>query len=227
MAAHLEALTLVSGSPTRRPAPPRPVRILLLEDRPAFRTAVCSALAAHGVQVVAACACPRAAEAILISRGADALVLANGLSAGCRALVDRAADLPSSPRVVLITDVDASAWRLFDDGRVHALVGTTLGIEQVAHAVRRIHAGARLATGIVRPATSGHDPQVPLTRREGQVLDLLALGSSNEDIAATLEITVNTVRTYVQGLLRKLGEGRRVQAVRRAEELGLLGRRPA
>ena len=53
---------------------------------------------------------------------------------------------------------------------------------------------------------------VPLTPRETQVLRLVAMGLSNQEIADSLEISVETVKEHVQNLLRKLGVGDRTQA---------------
>ncbi len=60
-----------------------------------------------------------------------------------------------------------------------------------------------------------------LTAREAQVLGLLAEMCSTEEIASELFLSVNTVKTYVRGILRKLGVNRRVDAVRRGRGLGL------
>ena len=60
-----------------------------------------------------------------------------------------------------------------------------------------------------------------LTVREAQVLALLAEMCSTEEIAQELYLSVNTIKTYVRGILRKLGVNRRVDAVRRGRELGL------
>jgi LuxR family maltose regulon positive regulatory protein len=62
----------------------------------------------------------------------------------------------------------------------------------------------------------------PLTDRELDVLRLLAVGQSNPDIARTLYVEVNTVKTHVKSLYGKLGVHSRVQSVRRARELSLL-----
>jgi DNA-binding NarL/FixJ family response regulator len=53
---------------------------------------------------------------------------------------------------------------------------------------------------------------VPLTPRENQVLRLVAMGLSNQEIADTLEISIETVKEHVQNLLRKLALGDRTQA---------------
>ena len=60
-----------------------------------------------------------------------------------------------------------------------------------------------------------------LTVREAQVLALLADMCSTEEIAQELYLSVNTIKTYVRGILRKLCVNRRVDAVRRGRELGL------
>jgi LuxR family maltose regulon positive regulatory protein len=63
---------------------------------------------------------------------------------------------------------------------------------------------------------------VPLTQRESDVLRELALGGSYQDIAKTLYVTENTVKTHLAALYRKLGAERRASALRRAREVGLL-----
>ena len=60
------------------------------------------------------------------------------------------------------------------------------------------------------PAESRDD--VPLTRRETQVLRHLAFGLSNKDIARSMNISVETVKEHVQNVLRKLDFADRTQA---------------
>lgn len=65
-------------------------------------------------------------------------------------------------------------------------------------------------------------PAEPLTVRETEVLQLLARGMSNREIADRLGLTANTVKGYIKNIYGKLGAGRRVQVAARARELGLL-----
>ncbi|NLK69483.1 MAG: response regulator transcription factor [Clostridiaceae bacterium] len=61
-----------------------------------------------------------------------------------------------------------------------------------------------------------------LTERETEVLHLISEGLSNKEIANSLDITENTVKTFIKNIYNKLGVNRRVQVVMRARELNLL-----
>jgi LuxR family maltose regulon positive regulatory protein len=63
---------------------------------------------------------------------------------------------------------------------------------------------------------------IPLTKKEQEVLGYLAELLTTEEIASTMFVSVNTVRSHVRSILRKLGVTRRNEAVRRAWELRLL-----
>lgn len=89
---------------------------------------------------------------------------------------------------------------------------------------RDLHAADRALTG---PPTQIRDlPGIPfsapLTEREAQVLELLAQMYSTEEIAGALYVSSNTVKTHVKGIFAKLCVNRRVDAVRRGQQLGLL-----
>ena len=62
----------------------------------------------------------------------------------------------------------------------------------------------------------------PLTERETEVLELLAEGFANKQIAATLFISTHTVKFHISSLYGKLGASNRTEAVRRGIQLGLI-----
>jgi NarL family two-component system response regulator LiaR len=62
-----------------------------------------------------------------------------------------------------------------------------------------------------------------VSKREYEVLVLMAVGLSNQEIADKLFVSVNTVKTHSQSLFVKLDVKRRTQAVQRAKELLLIG----
>ena len=61
-----------------------------------------------------------------------------------------------------------------------------------------------------------------ITRRELEVLELVARGLSNREIGETLFVSENTVKTHCSRAFDKLGARRRTEAVQRSKELGLL-----
>lgn len=70
-------------------------------------------------------------------------------------------------------------------------------------------------------ATATPEEFSELTERERQVLDLVAQGQANADIADTLSISVKTVRNHVSNILNKLQVTNRAQAAIRAKDAGL------
>jgi two-component system nitrate/nitrite response regulator NarL len=64
--------------------------------------------------------------------------------------------------------------------------------------------------------------QSRLTRREYEILRRVAMGETNPEIADAIGLTRNTVKTYVQRTLEKLGARNRVEALARANERGIL-----
>jgi ATP/maltotriose-dependent transcriptional regulator MalT len=62
----------------------------------------------------------------------------------------------------------------------------------------------------------------PLSLREGEILKLIVLGRSNKEIARDLSVAPETVKTHVKHIFTKLNVERRVQAVSRAQSLGLV-----
>ena len=64
-----------------------------------------------------------------------------------------------------------------------------------------------------------------LTAKEREVLALLAQLLTTQEIADTMFVSVNTVRTHVRNIMRKLAVSRRNEAVRRAQALQLLPKR--
>ncbi len=61
-----------------------------------------------------------------------------------------------------------------------------------------------------------------ISERELEVLQQLAAGHSNKEIAAKLAVSANTVKTHTAHLFEKLGARRRTDAINRARELGIL-----
>src|SRR6476620_11340707 len=64
--------------------------------------------------------------------------------------------------------------------------------------------------------------ELELSKRELEILNLMAQGHSNEEIAAKLFVSLSTVKTHNQNLFEKLDVKRRIQAVEKAKRLNLI-----
>jgi len=64
--------------------------------------------------------------------------------------------------------------------------------------------------------------ELDLSKRELEILGLLAEGLSNQEIAARLFVSLSTVKTHLQNLFQKLDVKRRTQAIEKAKRLGLI-----
>lgn len=88
-----------------------------------------------------------------------------------------------------------------------------------------VFVGARLFAPSPAPKDHGN-PQalaaLGISARELEVLQELAAGRSNKEIAAVLGVSPNTIKTHVARLLDKLGARRRTEAIAKARELGLV-----
>ena len=61
-----------------------------------------------------------------------------------------------------------------------------------------------------------------ISKREFEVLELMAMGLSNQEIADKMFVSLNTVKTHTSNLFLKLEAKRRIQAIQKAKELGLI-----
>jgi DNA-binding NarL/FixJ family response regulator len=121
-----------------------------------------------------------------------------------RVLVLTSAAGPASPGLALQA---GAAGFLYKDVDPDALV----------RAIRSVHDGhtvlASEAVGLVTARAAGDARGIgALTRRERDVLELLAAGHSNREIARTLHVSEKTVKTHVSAVLAKLGVADRTQA---------------
>ncbi len=124
-------------------------------------------------------------------------------------------------RVIILTTFARSGYlrRALESGASGYLL-KDMRAEQLAEAVRRVHAGMR----VVDPelATEAWTEPDPLTDRERQVLRLAGEGQTSNDIAIELKLSEGTVRNYLSEAISKLGAGNRIEAARIARNKGWL-----
>nr|WP_256434505.1 response regulator transcription factor [Myxococcus sp. CA056] len=141
---------------------------------------------------------------------------------------------PVHRRVVLLTtfDEDAAIVEALRAG-VQGFLLKDVSLEELADAIRRVHAGEtllppgvaeRVARGLLELSRDFAHAELPegLTRREVEVLRLIARGLSNREIAQALGTAEGTVKNQTSSILSKLGVRDRTRAVLRGMELGCL-----
>jgi NarL family two-component system response regulator LiaR len=94
-----------------------------------------------------------------------------------------------------------------------------------AAAAGQVQLSPQVAERLIREVPAPESPE-KLTRREAEVLRLLARGRSNKEISADLSIAEKTVKTHVSHILGKLGVSSRTQAALYAIRIGLASRGP-
>jgi len=221
--------------PSSAPPPVSPLRVLVADDQELVRAGFCVILEAAGFCVAGEAADGVAAVTMAVSAQPDVVLMdirmpvMDGLEATRRILADGA----GAPKVVILTTFDlddyvyealragASGFLLKDAPRadlISAVRVAAAGDALLAPSVTRrlIEAFAR------RPASAAPAPSrlASLTRRERDILRLIARGNSNMEIARELVVSEATVKTHVGHLLAKLDLRDRVQAVILAYETG-------
>jgi RNA polymerase sigma factor (sigma-70 family) len=217
-----------------------PVRVVVADDQALVRTGFRMILTADGIDVVAEAA--TGAEAIdAVRRTRPDVVLMDirmpvldGLEATRRILAD-GVDGADGPRILMLTtfDVDEYVYAALTAGASGFLL-KDVAPEQLTAAVRLVRSGdALLAPTITRrlverfarggqETSAVHRDLASLTPREREVLQLLARGLSNAELAAAFHLSEATVKTHVARILGKLQLRDRVQAVVVAYETGLV-----
>jgi DNA-binding NarL/FixJ family response regulator len=131
-------------------------------------------------------------------------------------------EFPASRFLVLTTyDTEADITRALEAGASgYLLKGTDR--HTLREAIRLVHAGRRYVPPEIAERVLPGAVASELTERELAVLRRIAEGLSNREIGERLFVSENTVKTHSSRLFEKLGVNRRVQAVQKGRELGLI-----
>ncbi len=210
-----------------------PLRVVVADDHPVYRDGLALLLGSvPGLEVAGTAADGAEAVAVVREQLPDVVVMDVQMPVldGIEATRRIAAEVPSVGVVVLtMSEDDGTVFAAVRAGaRGYLLKGADQ--EEVVRAITTVASGgavfgAALARRIAEFFTSG--PAGPetafpqLTAREREVLELVAAGRSNAQIAAALYLSPKTVRNVVSNVLTKLQVTDRAQAIVRAREAGL------
>ncbi|HEY6757959.1 MAG TPA: response regulator transcription factor [Baekduia sp.] len=145
----------------------------------------------------------------------------------------RVRDVHPATRVLLLSGAGRISATAARAAGAAGFVTKDRSAAEIVAAIRRVGAGEdvfdALGTGagggrLGAPAGGdGRPGHHRLTARERQVLQQIAAGLTNAEIAAELRLSPNTVKEHVSSMFKKLGARNRADAVQRAQRLGVLG----
>jgi two-component system nitrate/nitrite response regulator NarL len=212
-----------------------PIRILVIDDHTLFRRGLIALLRQNGRFTVAG----EAGDAGEAQRRAaelqpDVILLDNHLPgvAGIDALPGLKESAPAARVLMLTVSEDEHDLAAALRAGAHGYLLKTMDSEGLAQAIERAACGesvvspemtgklvnafqqasARLPADEAPPTCAPADPMQSLSPRESEILQHIARGASNKEIARALDIAETTVKIHVQHILRKLNLNSRVQA---------------
>lgn len=208
----------------------RPVKLLLVDDHALFRQGIARLLHDDPEFVIVAEAANGREALHQAERHRPDVVLLDVHMPGSDG-VETARRLKEMGQVkvlmLTVSDKDRDLHGALDAGADGYLL-KNLEPDQLRRAIRQVLAGGgalspEITRRVMAAAARGARPAAGLSPREQEVLGELAHGATTAEIAATLHISPNTVKTYVRRILEKLDVSNRTEAVARALSLGLLG----
>jgi len=201
----------------------KPIRLVLAEDQGLVLGAISALLSLEGdLEVVGQATDGQAALELCRTLAPDVLVTdiemprLSGLD-----VAERLRAEGSPVRVIIVTTFGRAGYlrRALEVGARGYLLKDAPA-DQLADAVRRVQAGGRaIAPELAEGAWNAHNP---LTERERQVLQAAEDGATTGAIARELGLSEGTVRNYLSEAISKLEAKSRVEAARKARELGWL-----
>lgn len=219
-----------------------PIRLLIVDDQALIRRGLAMMLAAEaGIEVVGQAADGLEAIALALDTRPDVVVMDLQMprASGVVATREITARLPATRVVVLSTyDDDELVFEAIRAG-AQAYLLKDASEADVLETIRSVHLGeSRLSPAIARKVlaqfrafasqpgavlpTAATEPDSPtaaevaLTEKESRILDLLADGKSNKQIAATVFLAEGTVKNYVSRIMDKLHADSRLELAVRA-----------
>jgi DNA-binding NarL/FixJ family response regulator len=208
------------------------VKVLVADDHEVVRIGLKSMFTGTEIEVVAEAATGAAALAAALEYDLDLVLLDVRMpdGDGLRVLGRLKDEKPNLP-VLMISTYDNSTYM----ARSVALGANGYFLKDVQRevlleGVRKAASGdmvwrreeLRRVTSALSAPRMPVDAEVPLTQREGEVLQQLAHGLTNKEIAQALDISYETVKEHVQHILRKIGVSDRTQAAVWAVRQGLV-----
>jgi two-component system, NarL family, response regulator len=205
--------------------PEQPIRTLIVDDHPVVRIGLQNVLSTQpNIEVVGTVHSGETAINMLQREAIDVVLLdlrMPGMS-GIDTLV-AIRRLPSPTRVIILSnfELDEEIYRAVEAGAKGYLLKDT-PCENIVAAVHQVCAGGTFFPQRIVERLSERQLRSNISPRELEVLELLAKGLTNKEIASVLDISQYTVRNHINHISVKLEASDRTEAVMTAVHLGIL-----
>lgn len=204
---------------------PGRIRVLTADDHPIVRAGIAAMIANEpDIDIIGEARDGAEAVALYETHRPDVVLMdlrmpkLDGVSA-TRAI--RATD-PDARVVALTTyDGDADIHRALSAGACAYILKDTL-VGELVLAIRSAVAGKRVIPPAVATRIAEFTPRIDLTAREQEVLQLVASGFGNKEIALAIGRSKETVKAHLESIFRKLGAKDRTHAVTLALQRGII-----
>jgi DNA-binding NarL/FixJ family response regulator len=200
-------------------------RIILSGDHPLIRTAIGGLIAEDGVVMAGECLNEPAALRRAVAGGVDLVVMDIDLDAGGSMRLGRLEQLMAAangcPLLIVTRSGEPKAIAVLMQKGAVGVVLKSSPAEVLRGAVRAVLAGGAwidptAMANMFRRASDLNTQADRLTRREGQIVELVTLGLQNKKIAERLFITETTVRHHLTSIFEKLAVTNRMELMRYA-----------
>ena len=204
---------------------PDKIRIMLVDDHPAFRVGMAALIETEpDLQVIAQTGSGWQSLELYRQHQPDVVLMDLRLPdlGGVEAIIALRQEFPAARVIVLTTfDLDEDIFRATQSGAQSYLLKDTPEEELIA-TIRAVHGGKEALPPRMAERLAARRQRPDLSQRELEVLQQLARGRTNKEIAARLFISEDTVKSHVKGVFSKLKVKDRTEAVITAFRHGIV-----